>query len=571
MSKIHKSAEVDITDPTEDNRRELFEEERILARVDSLPDPFKGYCSWLFLGSIEIVSALLDGRDLVAYVGELDMEDADSARQIEICIAIAGRLRRAAAAFSREYKSADILEAFSSDFADEIAEDNPLAEIFQDFWNVIMTLIVGKSGAYREELLKDTFSKTDLPKVKQKSLLKVFENLCEVLSRLDEAEMPPLPAEAVPNDVITACCEKLSANLRSLYGYVHNALCAYIQDRTDDRLSVLDEILQNANVEDDLIELMLLQVGYSRSVEQVFQPGVDQVAGLRLEEVSFRIRPLVEKLADADDLTPLVEVLQILYECACSLYGVEYPMLSAALAAKEGESPTAIAALTAESIFALRTNVSDQEEEMCCDKTAAECWTLIREQLSTLDAHYLRLLLTLPTGLVFRLDEEPEVLQEFLKVVSWPSADHFRRYMEMMSPLAELSTAAVEDLGELVDAPRSLAERLFPQTETASLVTGKDLSRFVAQVPKAFSVLPAEFLERLRFAFLYADIVFRGILKLPVSSVNRLYGPKMPPHSTLRIITATYFMGFVSLIGAFLKNITDEFELLETENEASLD
>ena len=111
LSKIHQSAEVDITDPTEDDRRELFEGDRIIAQINSLPYPFKGYCSWLFLGTSEIVSALLDGRDVVAYVGELDMEDADSARQVEICIAIAGRLRRAAAAFSREYPAFSSREA----------------------------------------------------------------------------------------------------------------------------------------------------------------------------------------------------------------------------------------------------------------------------------------------------------------------------------------------------------------------------------------------------------------------------------------------------------------------------
>ena len=74
--------EVEVLDAVES---EVLSRDEIVEKIRALPDPIRGYCSWIFAGACDLMKELLAGRDAAEKLSKIAEFSSSDAEQQGAC------------------------------------------------------------------------------------------------------------------------------------------------------------------------------------------------------------------------------------------------------------------------------------------------------------------------------------------------------------------------------------------------------------------------------------------------------------------------------------------------------
>lgn len=514
--------------------RFLFRDE-IVEKIRALPDPLRGYCSWIFVGACDIVKALLVGRDPIGTIKELACYRAFEAEQTSIARTAVPALRQKALAFERKYGQLDVRNEFADDLVEKIGQggEPALGVLLGNIEEIIMVLLDEreKNGSWNEEvdynnLLQTCLKETDLAEEKKARCVRVLTSLSTVLDKLeleyDEVPEPERSLVSVPDVDIEQLVGKLPAKQRSLYAFMHNRLIGLILAKTGDRLSVAEELLQDEIADDEELQTMLEQIAWSANLVPRIAPSAERFAPKGRKPADELIEPLLETVEDEmETYLPLADGIRTLYSAAAALEETSLPALSVSLEAEDSCKEDVMAAELAEE-FLLQGGFekdSDEEFPVLCDDGDA-IWRALRANLSTVEAHRIGQALNYTLYPLTALGADEKIYKRFLKVGHCPDDEAFRCTQECLVPLMAAMCSYNEIEGK---APEAVLKILYPTTREGAEQASKDFDSLVERLPSVLKTLPDDFSKDVIMSFSAAAHLGQDLLQLPEKMRRKLY------------------------------------------------
>lgn len=542
------------------------EEPRFLSRAEivetirDLPDPARGYCSWIFVGACGIVKELLEGRDLVRTITEINDRPADEAEQTAIALTAVSAFRQKALAFERKYGHLDVDDEFGEDLGDEIGEcgEPAIGVLLSDIDETIMMLLDEKDedDSDYDELLQARLNETDLAEDKKARFCRVFASLAAVRDTLDiDILEPERPLVSVPDGDIEHLLGKLPAKQRALYAFMHNRLIGIIHAKTGDRLSVTEELLQEEITDDEELQTMLEQIVWSANLAPRISPSAERFAPKGKKPAEELIEPLLETVEDdIETYMPLADGIRTLYSAAAAIEEVAFPALSVNLDGDDARKADAMAAELAEEFLmqgGFDTDADDEYPSVMCDDGDA-IWRSLRANLSTAEAHRIGQALCHALYPLTKLGGDEKIYKRFLEVGHCPDDEAFGCTQECLVPLMTAMCAYNEIEGKVPDA---VLKVLYPTTEAAAEQASKDFDALLERMPSVLEALPEEFRCDVIMSFSAAAHLGQDLLELPDEMRRQLYECKAGDPGVLAFVDAQ--MQTLVILGACASQLVE--------------
>lgn len=516
--------EVEVLDAEESR---ILTRDEIVGMIRNLPDPARGYCSWIFAGACDIVKELLAGRDLVRTITEINGAPADEAVQTATALTALSAFRQKALAFERKYGHLDVVNEFGDDLGDEIGPcgEPAIAVLLGDIDETIIMLLdeKGEDGDY-DELLRARLNESDLPEEKKARFIRVFASLAAARDTLD-IDIPETerPLVSVPDGDIEHLIGKLPAKQRALYAFMHNRLIGIIQAKTGDRLSVAEELLQEEISDEEELKTMLEQIAWSANLAPRISPSAERFAPKGNKPADELIEPILETVEnDIETYMPLADGIRTLYSAAAALEAVAFPALSVSFGGEDSRKADAMAAELAEEFLMQGGFDADSDDEypgLLCDDGDA-IWHALRAKLSAAEAHRVGQALSHALYPLTKIGDDEKIYQRFLKVGHCPDDEAFGCTEECLVPLMAALCAYNEIEGKV---PEAVLKVLYPTTQAAAEQASKDFDALVERLPSVLESLPEEFRSDVIMSFSAAAHLGQDFLLLPDDMRRQLY------------------------------------------------
>ena len=495
--------------------------DEIVGKIRALPDPLRGYCSWIFVGACGIVKELLEGRDLVRTISEINEGPADEAEQTAAALTAVSAVRQKALAFECKYGHLDVDDEFADVLGDAIGccGEMTIGVLLGDLDETIMMLLDERdedAGDY-DELLQARLNETDLAEDKKARFCRIFKSLAAVrdILELDDVPETERPLVSVPDGDIEHLIGKLPAKQRALYAFMHNRLIGLILAKTGDRLSVAEELLQDAIADDEELQTILEQIAWSANLAPRIKPSAERFAPKGKKPAEELIEPLLETVEDdIETYLPLADGIRTLYSAAAALEETSLPALSVSLSAEESPKEDVLAAELAEEFLLQGEFDTDFEEDFLsalCDDGEA-IWHAFREKLSTEDAHRLGQALSHTLYPLTKLGDDENIYRRYQKVGQCSDDDSFRQAQECLVPLMSATSAYADIEGPV---PESVMRILYPETEAGVKKAHQAIEDLIKRFSSVLKSLPDEFREDVIMSFAAAGVLGQGLLLLP--------------------------------------------------------
>lgn len=513
--------EVEVLDAVES---EVLSRDEIVEKIRALPDPIRGYCSWIFAGACDLLKELLAGRDAAEKLSEIAEFSSSDAEQLTNALSAVPSLRQKGLAFERNQGHLDVDEEFADDLTEAI-EGSVIITLLADIQDAIMVLLDEKDpeGDYFD-VLQSSLVEMNLPEEKKARFSRVFSSLGAVLNDLFIADMEDevLPLASVPDSELERLIGKLPAKQRALYAFMHNRLIGIILAKTDDRLSVAEELLQEEVEDEGARQTMLEQISWSASLASRIQPSAERFAPKGNKTAEELIEPFVNTVeGDLETYQPLADGILTLYCTATALEHTLFPGLSEFLADGNASKADVQAAELAEAFLVqsqIDRDAGDEPPVLCNNGEAI--WRTLRANLSAVEAHRIGEALKFALYPLTKLGDDAKIYKRFLEVGNWPDDETFNCAQECLVPLMTALCAYHETEGTVQDAVLRL---LYPTTEAEAERACMDFDKLVKRLPAVLKGLPDDFREDVIMSFSASAHLGQAFLQLPKKMRLQLY------------------------------------------------
>ena len=294
----------------------------LMKAYKGLPDEVRPYCAYLLCAANDILKVLSMENEPVSLLRQFDPELAKEAGLIRRVKSVAGRLANDAGRFRRYRMSWDDMKRVAVSLLDGpllMSESGkPLDSLpdviiklsdFIDAMTLAMDQKLNVRSAERLLRLLNLIPAVTDNRSQLMSRWRDLEDFCELEAKLRTEALAgsglvEIPDDPVESDVILACVKDLTRDEQIFCSYLQNSLVGAIMMKTGDRITLLEEKLQELEVDDDIIDLILEQVSACASADG-HMPPLDKLgkpirAGFNVSELAGKaLRSLYDKFDDA--------------------------------------------------------------------------------------------------------------------------------------------------------------------------------------------------------------------------------------------------------------------------------
>ena len=328
----------------------------LMKAYDGLSDDVQPYCAYLLCAANDILKVLSAANEPVSLLRKFDPEIAKEAGLIRRVKSVAGRLSNDARRFRRYRMSWDDMQKAAGNLLDDpilMSETGntpvSLPDVIIKLSDLIeaMTLAMDQKLNVRsaERLLRllDLIPAAADTRMHLMSLWRDLEDFCEFEAKLrSEAqaghEIVDIPDDPVDSDSILASVKALTRDEQIFCSYLQNSLVGAIMHKTGDRITLLEEKLQELEVDDDITDLILEQVSECAAADDHMPPldklgkpirdgfNVSELAGKALQSMHDKFEDAVmndfvdDEEGDSEGCLPLRDAFATLYTALAYLY-----------------------------------------------------------------------------------------------------------------------------------------------------------------------------------------------------------------------------------------------------------
>lgn len=296
----------------------------LMKAYESLGDDVKPYCAYLLCGACDVISALAASAEPVALLRKFDPELAEDAGLIRRVKSVTGRLSSDARRFPRWRRSSEDIQNAVADLLDALSSTSSAGKTVESLPEVItklsdiieaMTLAMNDRLNVRSADRLDELLGLSGATAERRTLLMTFwrdvEDFCEFrasLTRdaLEDCDFVELPDTVVESSEILKCARGLSRDEQVFCSYIQNSLVGALMLKVGDRITLLEEKLQELEVDEDEADLILEQVSECAAADGQMPPldklGKPIRAGFSAAELAGKaLQSLRQKFSEADD------------------------------------------------------------------------------------------------------------------------------------------------------------------------------------------------------------------------------------------------------------------------------